>query len=210
MTLHLRLVFDFLPLPLWIVFWGAWGVLTLVTRLDRHDVATMPERLGGASMIGGSVIALAAPFWTVERLWWAPPWIFAAGVVATAALLAATIVVMIGLARHIGASQAARRFGRLAASGAYGLVRHPAYLGITLAGWTTALPAGRPLALGAAAVMTAGALLRLWAEERRLRLLHKAAHAAYCAQVPAFLPFPRPAPPAAPAARPRGGSVPRM
>jgi protein-S-isoprenylcysteine O-methyltransferase Ste14 len=210
MTSHLRLVFDFLPLPLWIAFWAAWGILSLVTRLDRYDIARMQERLGGAAMVGGSVIAMAAPFWTGERLWWAPPWAFVAGLVATAALLVWAVVVMIGLARHVGAAQATRRFGRLAASGAYGLVRHPAYLGIVLAGWATALPAGRPLALGAAAAMTAGAILRLRSEERRLRLIHKAVHATYCAQVPAFLPFPRPARPAAPAARPRGGSVPRM
>jgi protein-S-isoprenylcysteine O-methyltransferase Ste14 len=58
--------------------------------------------------------------------------------------------------------------GGLVTAGPYGFIRHPIYTAICLFAWAGALPSGVPAALGFAALVTAGAIMRMIAEEHLL------------------------------------------
>ena len=75
-------------------------------------------------------------------------------------------------------------------TGPYGLVRHPIYTGITLAGFATAAEQGTLVAFAGAAVMMLGWYVKARLEERFLReQLGSQAYDAYARRVPMLVPF---------------------
>jgi protein-S-isoprenylcysteine O-methyltransferase Ste14 len=78
---------------------------------------------------------------------------------------------------------------RIVESGPYGIVRHPVYAGVLLAGWSTALELGRIEALVGAIIITASLSLRAKLEERILRRdVSDADYTRYRARVPMLIP----------------------
>jgi len=79
---------------------------------------------------------------------------------------------------------------RVIDSGPYGLVRHPIYTGIIVAGFATAALRGTALSFLGAAVMTMSWYIKAKMEEGFLReQLGAAAYDAYARRVPMLMPF---------------------
>jgi protein-S-isoprenylcysteine O-methyltransferase Ste14 len=85
---------------------------------------------------------------------------------------------------HAGADPTA---GALVTTGPYAYVRHPIYAAVLYFVWATALDHRSVLAIGCAAVVTAGAFLRMLFEERLLTAKY-AQYAAYQSRVKRILP----------------------
>ena len=126
-----------------------------------------------------------------------PVWLHA--LLGLAVLAGVVVLVLAGrsydLARFAGLAQLRRRapdsafaVEGLATGGMNALVRHPLYLGLLLVLWGRAVT---PFALATAVCATLYILVGIRFEERKLGRLYGAEYAAYRAQVPMLLPWPR-------------------
>jgi protein-S-isoprenylcysteine O-methyltransferase Ste14 len=173
---------------IWLVTWilaAGWSARTA----SHHDLgAESPSRV----LTLAAIVMFIGSYWPVQWgvLWTTPE----------AAGWAAFAVVVIGLAftwaarLHLGplwsSTSAPTEDHRIVDSGPYGVVRHPVYAGLLLAGFATALERGRIEALLGVLVLIAGVSIRAKLEERFLRRdLGDEAYATYRSRVPMLIPF---------------------
>jgi protein-S-isoprenylcysteine O-methyltransferase Ste14 len=94
------------------------------------------------------------------------------------------------LGRFWSAQVTRKQHHRIVDAGPYGLVRHPIYTGIILAGFATAIQRGTLVSLAGALLLVLAWFIKARLEERFLRAeLGMAAYNAYAARVPMLIPF---------------------
>lgn len=191
------------PLVASVTLWGfwfiGWTIAAAVTALSRRQVAwasfaaeasyRIPTIIGAFLMFAGSrriagVRIGSPPLWALQG--WAG-WTLT-GLVAAGLLFTVWARVVLG---NFWSSSVARREGHeLVSTGPYGLVRHPIYTGLILAGWALAVQFGGVANLLGAAVWNFALWQKARVEERFLgEQLGETAYADYRARAPMLVPF---------------------
>ena len=156
-------------------FWLAWLAIWIAASFS---VKRTQEREGWrdaiynrAPVLLGAVM-IAAPGWLpaelTRRLLWGPAGP-AAGTILVAAGLAFAVWARWHLGRNWSGTVTVKRGHTLIRTGPYGAVRHPIYSGMLLALSGTALAMGEPRGFIGAALILAGFIVKLHAEEARMR-----------------------------------------
>jgi len=180
--------------------WDVWAVTWLIAALWANRTIKRPEF---GREIGYRVVALAG-FALLLVFYGQSSDSFRAGHPAANPLLA-RLWALVALCAfgflfawwariHLGrlwSGRITRKEGhRIVDSGPYGIVRHPIYTGIIIAGIATAAEKATPLALIGAALLYIGYWMKARLEERFLsEELGPDAYAAYRARIPMLLPF---------------------
>ncbi|HWB48878.1 MAG TPA: isoprenylcysteine carboxylmethyltransferase family protein [Stellaceae bacterium] len=171
----------------WLAIWlaGSWNVKRTQVR----------EPLGGAlanrlPVLLGALM-LAAPAWQpallTQRLLWGPAGP-AAGTVLVFAGLALSVWARWHLGRNWSSTVTVKEGHTLIRSGPYRWVRHPIYSGMVLALFGSALAIGAPRGFIGAGLILLGFVLKLLAEEARMRDTFPREYAAYCRQTARLIP----------------------
>jgi protein-S-isoprenylcysteine O-methyltransferase Ste14 len=178
---------------IWLVSWimaAGWSARTA----SHHDLgAESPSRV----LTLAAIVMIVVAFYPMGSgaLWMTPApigW-------ALAALVVMGLVFTWAARLHLGplwsSTSAPTEDHRIVDTGPYGIVRHPVYAGLLLAGMATALERGRLEGLAGALVLIVAISLRAKLEERFLRRdLGDEAYGAYRRRVPMLIPFAKSAP----------------
>jgi protein-S-isoprenylcysteine O-methyltransferase Ste14 len=168
---------------IWVVSW------MIAALWSAREVNRLPLRLEIPSrlwIIGGSIVLFF--LWRRQPLWHPGlvfRWIM---LIPTLAGFAFTWWARIHLGALWSAAVTRRDGHRVIDTGPYGLVRHPIYTGVILAGFATALAETSLVALAGVAAMTYGWVLKARLEESWLRAELGPAYDAYAARVPMLVP----------------------
>jgi protein-S-isoprenylcysteine O-methyltransferase Ste14 len=179
------------------VLWGAWSVSWIVamfwsSRTETRD-RIVPELFFRALLYGGILLFAFPPtdhYFAQTQLWHvsdAPSWILVA---LTAAGLLFTWWARIHLGRLWSDRVVTKADHHVVDTGPYRLVRHPIYLGLILAGFSTAIEGGTSLALFGAAIVTVAFYMKARREERFLRAeLGENVYTPYARKTAMLVPF---------------------
>ena len=178
---------------IWLVSWilaAGWSARTA----SHHDLgAESPSRV----LTLAAIVMILMSYWPVGFgvLWTTPEQIGWGMVALTAGGLLFTWAARLHLGPLWSSTSAPTEDHRIVDTGPYGIVRHPVYAGLLLAGIATAAERGRIEALAGMGVLIAAVSLRANLEEHFLRRdLGDDAYRTYRSRVPMLIPFAKIAP----------------
>jgi protein-S-isoprenylcysteine O-methyltransferase Ste14 len=137
-----------------------------------------------------SVVAFAAMVVGIIGLFYRGPLVVAEPIVIACQLAAVALMIWarITFGRRSFHPAASPTAGGVVSSGPYAYLRHPIYTAACLFVWPPAILARTPIALGCAALVTAGAIVRMLCEEALLKHQY-ADYAAYAQRTKRMVPY---------------------
>jgi protein-S-isoprenylcysteine O-methyltransferase Ste14 len=183
----------YVTLGLWFAWWVSW---LLAAGWTKKSAAMIPERdeMRHRIFTIAGVVLLFQPFGFPSNI------ALQLYLPTTTAAWTLNVVILAGFAfcwwarLHLGtlwsANVAAKADHHIVDSGPYGIVRHPIYTGIIVAGLATALERGTAFGFAGAALLAVSFVIKARMEERFLReRLGPEAYDAYKRRVPMLVPF---------------------
>ena len=177
-------------LCLWVAWFASWLLARRWAKLTVSRPARGDQRLYTLVVDIGFLLMVAPVFRALgPRLWILPPAIAWTLVAVAAAGFAFCWWARLHLGRNWSWSVTLKQSHEIIDSGPYGLVRHPIYTGLIVAGAATTLLQAKALSLVGYAAMVAGLWIKARLEERFLRQeLGEDAYGAYAARTGMLLP----------------------
>lgn len=183
--------------------WAAWTLYWLVAAYgnkatQRRERFTSRLTYMLALVAGGVLIAwdrwpwgrvLDAFFWPRSAL------SYLVGLAVLIVGLAFSVWARVHLGRNWSGNVTVKEGHELIRTGPYRYVRHPIYTGILTGAIGTAICSGTLRAALGLTVVTAAFIVKLRAEERFMRATFPGEYEKYCEEVPALIPFTKPAGP---------------
>jgi protein-S-isoprenylcysteine O-methyltransferase Ste14 len=176
----------------WVGWWLSWIVAARWSAPSEARAGMLAQITNQVPTIIGTVLLFVrVDAWVLDRALWPVSRVGAwAAVACTAVGFAFCWWARVHIGRLWSRNVARKADHHIVDTGPYGMVRHPIYTGISLAGLATAAERATPLALAGAALMIAGWFLKARLEERFLRAeLGAEAYDAYARRVPMLIPF---------------------
>lgn len=182
----------YLTLALWLAWWISWMLAAGWSQKSESMIPAREEMRHRVFTIAGAAL-LFLPF----------GWLGGGGQLylpTASAAWALNGVIVLGFAfcwwarLHLGAlwsaNIASKADHRIVDTGPYGIVRHPIYTGLILAGFATALERGTAFAFAGAALLAISFVIKARMEEEFLRTrLGPETYDAYRRRVPMLVPF---------------------
>jgi len=184
--------------------WVAWGLYWVISAANAKTTQRREPTLSRLAhviplVIGGVLIAWQHTRWPwlTARLWPRSFTAYCVGVALLVAGLAFAVWARVHLGRNWSGTVSVKEGHELIRSGPYAHARHPIYTGILAAVLGTAIASGTVHAALGLVVIAAALVRKLRIEERFMRETFPGEYERYSAEVPALIPFTKPARPAA-------------
>ena len=180
--------------------WWGWGLYWMLAAM-RNKMTRRREPLASrlAHMLplalGAALLAWPQPRWSVLawRLWPPSPAAYWMGVALIVAGLAFAIWARVHLGGNWSGTVTVKQEHELIRSGPYGYVRHPIYTGLITALIGTTVASGTVHAAIGLAIIVVAFVRKSRTEEDFMRETFPGEYPRYSAEVPALIPFARPA-----------------
>lgn len=181
--------------------WVAFAIYWLIAmvgnkRTQRREPASSRLAYILALIVGGVLIAWRHSPWGRVldlHLWPHSLALYWTSLAVLVAGLGFSVWARVHLGRNWSGAVTVKQGHELIRSGPYHYVRHPIYTGILTAVTATAICAGTLRAVLGLAVIAAALIVKLRAEERVMRATFPGQYEKYCEEVPALIPFTKPA-----------------
>lgn len=173
---------------LWSVFWSWHYVNRIVSNQGVWELPPLWARVLGCGPVIFSLCILAVPNWLNSQLWSPTKAEMILGCIATAVALSLALYASIVLKQGLSTYRPDCAQIPIVAIGPYGVIRHPIYVLIPIAAFSSALAIGNFHSLLAAlAVALCYAGVAYW-EEQHLSSKYGRLHASYRSHVPMLIP----------------------
>jgi protein-S-isoprenylcysteine O-methyltransferase Ste14 len=188
-----------------LIFWLWWGwalywMLSAIGNKATERRESLASRLTHLLplAVGAALLAWPQSRWSTLafRLWPPSPAAYGIGVALISAGLAFAIWARVHLGGNWSGTVTVKQGHELIRSGPYRYVRHPIYTGLIAALLGTAVASGTVPAVIGLAIIVAAFVRKLRTEEDFMRATFPGEYERYSTEVPALIPFTRPANPA--------------
>jgi len=193
-------MFSGMRLILWL--WWGWALYWLLSAI-RNKATARRESLASRLThvlplaVGAALVAWPQPRWSALawRLWPPSPAAYWIGVALVSVGLAFAIWARVHLGGNWSGTVTVKQGHELIRSGPYRYVRHPIYTGLIAALLGTAIASGTVHAVIGLAIIVVAFVRKLRTEEDFMRATFPGEYERYRTEVPALIPFARPAKP---------------
>ena len=187
-----------------LIFWLWWGwalywMLSAIRNKTTERRESLTSRLAHTLplAVGAALVAWPQPRWTAlaGRFWPPSPVAYWIGVALVIAGLAFAIWARVHLGGNWSGTVTVKQGHELIRSGPYRYVRHPIYTGLITALLGTTMASGTVHAAIGLAIIVVSFVRKLHIEEDFMRATFPGEYERYSGEVPALIPFARPANP---------------